>query len=567
MNFNISKTALTIRAFKAGSLFSTISLLLIMTFTFSCTENDDNGVGKKNSTVNKISGVSQKGPFVRGSSVTIYELDNKLNQTGNRTFSAQIIDDKGSFEVNINTELQSQYILLRADGFYRNEVTGQISASQITLYAIADIESKDNVNINILTHLEYNRVLKLVREDGMSFAEAKKQAQNEIFAVFGINGNFTDSENMSIFGTSESDAALLAISVLLQGNLSEGEFSELLMDFSMAIAENGVWNNEDTKTAIADKAFEINLEEIRNKILAWGFSANIPAFEKYVISYWTSNYGLSACDAFKIENNSNTKSQNNEFVCYGGVWNLNIMPIVKLNANGGTVTPISIDAQFGQTLAQLSLPEPTRPGYIFNGWFSAANDGEKYEDTYAFTANIEIYAQWSFPYFIDDRDNQTYRIVVINGTTWMAENLNYAGENGDIGVCYNNNADNCAMYGRLYTWDEAMSACPDDWRLSNNNDWNNLIEFVGGRSTAGEKLRSKTGWRDDGNGTDEFGFSALPGGDGSRSNRIGEGALWWSVTESGSSWSWDTGYATSSVGYTGGNNRTAQLSVRCVQEL
>jgi len=152
-------------------------------------------------------------------------------------------------------------------------------------------------------------------------------------------------------------------------------------------------------------------------------------------------------------------------------------------------------------------------------------------------------------------DGQSYRTVKIGKLTWMAENLNRAtsdswcyGEGGPFWVRDDNddwmkitlsNAEveaNCAKYGRLYTWDAAMTACPSGWRLPDTADWNRLVTAAGGDDVAGRKLKSTSGWRRS-NGTDEFGFSALPGGfrnaDGPF-DRAGIIGLWWSATEYGS---------------------------------
>jgi uncharacterized protein (TIGR02145 family) len=96
----------------------------------------------------------------------------------------------------------------------------------------------------------------------------------------------------------------------------------------------------------------------------------------------------------------------------------------------------------------------------------------------------------------------------------MAENLNV--EKVDS-WCYGNDNSNCAKYGRLYDWYAAKKACPSEWHLPSNEEWNTLIEYVGGHDFAGKRLKSKSDWKDNGNGTDSYGFSALPGG-----NRTGE---------------------------------------------
>jgi uncharacterized protein (TIGR02145 family) len=107
----------------------------------------------------------------------------------------------------------------------------------------------------------------------------------------------------------------------------------------------------------------------------------------------------------------------------------------------------------------------------------------------------------------DSRDGKKYKTVKIGSQTWMAENLNYEVSGSK---CYDNNSGNCAKYGRLYDWNTARSACPSGWHLPSKSEYEALDKAVGGKEVAGKKLKAKSGWN--GNGTDEFGFSALPGG-------------------------------------------------------
>jgi uncharacterized protein (TIGR02145 family) len=109
--------------------------------------------------------------------------------------------------------------------------------------------------------------------------------------------------------------------------------------------------------------------------------------------------------------------------------------------------------------------------------------------------------------FTDERDGKTYRTVEINDKIWMAENLNY--QIPDSSWCYNHEAFICKRYGRLYNWGAAMNACPAGWHLPTFKEWMDLVNFVGGKDSAGLKLKSQLlDW----NGTDDFGFSAMPGG-------------------------------------------------------
>ncbi len=113
---------------------------------------------------------------------------------------------------------------------------------------------------------------------------------------------------------------------------------------------------------------------------------------------------------------------------------------------------------------------------------------------------------------VDDRDSQTYKTVKIGDQVWMAENLNYEG--GDS-YCYNDSAEYCEEYGRLYTWVSARDACPTGWHLPTREDFDTLLSTVGGDSLAGNALKSFAGWNraeDEGNGVDSYGFSGSPAG-------------------------------------------------------
>ena len=109
----------------------------------------------------------------------------------------------------------------------------------------------------------------------------------------------------------------------------------------------------------------------------------------------------------------------------------------------------------------------------------------------------------------DMRDGQTYRTVSIGSQTWMAENMNYDVQNS---FCYEDNPNNCIKYGRIYIGELSIDACPDGWHLPTLTEWDTLISAVGGRSIAGKVLKSTDGWVYGKNGTDDYGFSALPAG-------------------------------------------------------
>jgi len=136
--------------------------------------------------------------------------------------------------------------------------------------------------------------------------------------------------------------------------------------------------------------------------------------------------------------------------------------------------------------------------------------------------------------FTDSRDSKIYKTIKIGTQTWMAENLNY---NAKGSKCYNNEPAKCAQYGRLYDWKTALNVCPSGWHLPSYAEYETLDDFAGGKEVAGKKFRAKNGWSNDpngkpDNGTDVYGFLALPGGSSTNGNFANIGILgdWWSST-------------------------------------
>ena len=288
-----------------------------------------------------VAGVSQKGPFVTGSAVTVQELDGiTLKQTG-KSFKGTIKSDKGDFAIK-DINLQSQYAILEANGYYRDEISGKKSSGTVTLRALTDLSNRKTVNINLLTHLEYERVKYLVTEKKKSIAEAKSQAEKEILASFAIEGEFAESEDLNIFKSGDGNAALLAVSVLMQGDVDVAGLTERMGEFSISLAEGGSWDDADTKTAIADWACDVDLKgtlaNIRRNVENWKYADSVPAFEKYVTNFWWNNYGLGVCNA-KRENetkrniNKLSKLYNEYFVCEKGRW---VIPVEEKSSSSKT---------------------------------------------------------------------------------------------------------------------------------------------------------------------------------------------------------------------------------------
>jgi uncharacterized protein (TIGR02145 family)/uncharacterized repeat protein (TIGR02543 family) len=168
----------------------------------------------------------------------------------------------------------------------------------------------------------------------------------------------------------------------------------------------------------------------------------------------------------------------------------------------------------------------------------------------------------------DARDGKSYKTVKIGGQTWTAENLNYETDNS---TCHYNTPDKCQKYGRLYGLDAARTACPPGWHLPSNQEWEILVEYAGGKESAGKNLKSTSGWTRNGNGADVYGFSALPGSRGYWANdfdNAGNAGYWWTATANvddyGSRYAnaWEIYYFGDKIKVTEESGRW--LSVRCV---
>ena len=153
--------------------------------------------------------------------------------------------------------------------------------------------------------------------------------------------------------------------------------------------------------------------------------------------------------------------------------------------------------------------------------------------------------------FTDSRDGQTYKTIsfknALTGTTvtWMAQNLNYKVQGS---YAYDDKESNRKELGLLYTWEAAKKACPKGWHLATDSEWSMLVTKFGGTDKAGEALKSVSGWKEDGNGTNSSGFNALPGGIRRHGGygTLGIFGFWWSSTptgEEGKAWGWNMSFA------------------------
>ena len=200
-----------------------------------------------------LKGAVQKGPFVLGSSITVSPLDAKGNPTG-QAFLTQTTNDKGEFSVDFAASGQ---VSIQGEGFYFNEVSGALSNAAITLRALYVIEQAgpQQAYLNLITHLTYLRVRKLVADD-KSFGDAIKQAEKELRDEMAITLPAFDPGaqglQMNILGgDSPANAYLLAASaVLVQAATLQGPVDAGLQELANAITTD---LEEDGKLSMTNK--------------------------------------------------------------------------------------------------------------------------------------------------------------------------------------------------------------------------------------------------------------------------------------------------------------------------
>ena len=452
-----------------------------------------------------IAGVSQKGPFVKGSAVTVQGIDCKTMEFTDEVFEGEVKNNMGEFVVE-KVNLSTTCAVVEVTGEYRSEMTGKKVSDKLTLRALTNLKDRTHVNVNLLTNLEYERVMYYVAEKGKTFDEAKDLAEREVLAAFGMAGESAEFEDLDIFGTSDADATLLAISVLMQGDADVKTLTERLDKFNGSFAESGAWNDDDTKKAITDwianAVAKAVMDSIRKNMENWGFANEVPDFETAVDAF--------ATNVSKEKNSDSVKTD-------GWSWD------------------VSKEARFNPNIKYDSMVDP--------------RDKQVYK-----VVKIEVkdknYSQVWMAENLNYADS--VKTPSLKGQNW----------------CYNNDEKNCKVSGRYYSWAAAIDSvalandsknplncgygktceinrgvqgiCPDGWHLPTLHEWGLLSVALGNAGVAGDSLKALTGWdyagTADNNGVDAYGFAALPTGrmvSTSSWSDVGSNVYYWSSEEDG----------------------------------
>ena len=190
---------------------------------------------------------------------------------------------------------------------------------------------------------------------------------------------------------------------------------------------------------------------------------------------------------------------------------------------------------------------------------------------------------------LTDIDGNVYPIVQIGTQVWMAENLRttryrtgatitnvtnattWSGLTTGAWVHYGNSTDNETVYGKLYNWyavADSRNICPTGWHVPSDAEWTVLSNFLA--TDVGFKMKSTSGWQDNGNGSNASGFNGLPGGYRSTPgpfDLVGRLGYFWSSSEylSGNAWGRLLSRDARDLGRLNDFKRRG-FSVRCVQD-
>ena len=467
--------------------------------------------------LDSLAGYSQKGPFLKGSTVYLYELsDGRTLKQTNGNFTSIITRDDGRYKFTAR-DLVSQYAMIVVDGNYRNEVTGGSSNNALRLRAISDMRKRSDANINLLTHLEFDRVYYLVtRGDStgkkLSVKNAKRQAQRELLKQFYIElDSSADAEDLNVFGASDADAALLAISVLLQANRKVSDLSILLTEISNDMESDGEWSDSATRAQIADWAFATDLEgkldKIRDNVTNWGLGT-APDFKNIVRRFYSKELHLGVCDGKDVTkgtvkhiNKIGSEYYASSYTDTSGTWDSRPYKKTRFICDDESALKWRVATNWEMDLFDWH-PINNRDGSLFAAQvtdtiFVWDADTLRYADSLEIHLNracveyikdmndtLGLHSsytckshKWTFDsvnVITDSRDGRTYRTIKIGDQYWMAENLNF--EYRVDGSVYGNkcdkeeyeydglfegslqNSEDCSLFGRLYTWAAAMDS-------------------------------------------------------------------------------------------------------------
>lgn len=387
-----------------------------------------------------VFGFSQKGPFQKGSTVSLYEMDDSLIQLGNYHVT-EVKDSSGAFSLE-EISFNHRYAWLQVDGKFFNELRGSISDTKISLNSLADLGQEGGININILSHLAFNRIRKLVR-NGIPVERAKAQAEAEVMKSFSFALDSVHFEKLNVFGDEEYDGALLAASLIVlsvSNSYAMDEIFDQLSKIALDIEEDGMWDELDTTkmnvaNSVWDMVDEKRLERIRQTLEESGYGS-VPPFEKYMLQF------AEAVPVYGICEEENAFKRNT----------------------------------YEMEIREQLIRNPTvLLGAARDGLICKSSRWRKYGGAYLWDGSLPD-TTGLFKVMVDSRDGKTYKTVELvnldgSRSTWLAEPLRY-GSFSDSGYTWNQTVGSQFDMGSYSSdVDVVQGVCPEGWHLPSVHEW------------------------------------------------------------------------------------------------
>lgn len=427
-----------------------------------------------------VSGVSQKGPFASGSSVTLYEMDENLHQTGLH-FETVIDNDSGKYNIK-EVSINGPYAWMVVNGYFMNELTGKLSSRKISLNGLVSVEDGDNVNLNVLNHLAFNRINYLVQQ-GKSVAAAKKQAEGEVLKAFGFESDETSFDRMSIFSDGEGDAKLLAISLIMLYQQDEVLYSEavedmgtecrtedecdlryslhefvddgglvidLMAQISYDIETDGTWDNDSLKKEMMKRVGLAGNNGIYARVeknLKKMGARKIPDFEKYLKVFSPKDSLWGHCN------------RENEIVLFGQRSLMKGAKRICVNSQwknyegvrGLGIPPVDTDGQYGTV-------KDKRDGHVYNTIDVELADGE----TVTWMADLLEYEA------VKTKKEKQAEYIEGVGRTYALHQI--------LGLP--DSTEDAVMDSVLASSGKIQGVCPAGWHIPSIAEWKSLKDAI-----------------------------------------------------------------------------------------
>ena len=496
--------------------------------------------------------------------VVVHELNASLNKTGiqhqstnvNSTSYIGVFGNKYYSESDTIGQ-QSIYMLIECRGKVFELDSQKTTTDSLTLNAIVDATYLDRktinkrveyiARVNLFTHVQSKRIAYLVK-NGLDFPSAREQANNEWIKSLGLEGTFTEPQDIA--PKTAADTVLYNVTLMFNGlTNSAAALQKLIDEVADDFEKDGVWS-DSIKAKMADFARAgsiLSQTTFKTSVTSTSYAA--PYKSAFLGNFWKREYGIGTCTkerAGEIAAVTNQysklyyKNTYSRFICRDSsnsvFWRFATSYEKDLN------NEMTCD-ETGKIIKGAVVDTINYYCASTGNWVDMTNDWSwLIPKEYRFNPDFE------YGTMTDKRDGKVYRTTVIDGVTWMAENLNFADSTDENykenlkrnSQCPGNpsTAEKCEVGGRAYTWTAAMNIssdyqslatrdveglitsknhqgiCPEGWHIPTITEWYDLFDYAGKDR---KKLYAKTGWTYQNNsshtnGTDELGFTLLPVG-------------------------------------------------------